>query len=109
MQARLPILRLLLAGGALVFASCGRQAPLSVNATIATREVNSFLPKGTLEARATVILHARGFHVSRLHTDNAVNHLLVGSCTNEHHTWLVGVVIIKGRVAACSVTVDPSS
>src|SRR5688572_15652220 len=109
MQARLPIVRLLLAGGALLFASCARQGPLSINPTIATRQASELLPKGTTEARATTILRARGFHVSRLHDDIAVNHLLVGTCTHENHTWLVGVVIIKGRVAACSVTVNRSS
>jgi len=110
MQARLPILRLLLAGGALLSASCARQGPpLSANPTIATRQANKLLPKGTLEARATTVLQARGFHVSRLNSDTAVNHLLVGTCTHENHTWLVGVVIVNGRVAACSVTINELS
>jgi hypothetical protein len=109
-EARRQTLRLLLTCGALLVVSCAREKePLSADSAIATRQANALLPKGTPEARATKTLQARGFHVSRLNADHAVNHLLVGTCTQQKHTWLVGVVIIDGRVAACSVTIKSES
>ena len=103
------MLRLLLAFGVLSLGACAREGPLSIDSKIATRQANVLLPKGTPEARATKILQSKGFHVSRLNSDNATNHLLVGTCTKQNHTWLVGVVIVEGRVVVCSVTIDKSA
>ena len=105
-RAAFPLIRVLLACGTLLFGGCARDSPLSLDSKIATRQANLLLPKGTPEARATRILQAKGFRVSRLNADTAVNHLLVGTCTKQKHTWIVGVVIIDGRVATCTVTIS---
>lgn len=104
--AQTRILRLMLASIALLVGACGRGGPLSGDPALATRQANALLPKGTPEKRATSILQGRGFHVSRLHSDKPANHLVIGTCTRRKQTWLVGVVIVDGRVAACSVTVN---
>jgi hypothetical protein len=62
--------------------------------------------KGMPENEASRILQRKGFQLSRLQSDPAANHLLVATCSRRQHTWLVGLVIVEHRVAACSVTVE---
>jgi hypothetical protein len=89
----------------MLLTGCTRDAPFSVDSRIATRQANQLLPKSTPEARAKKLLSQRGFTLSRMNSDQDKNHLLVATRTDGRHTWLVGVVIIDDRVAACSVTV----
>jgi hypothetical protein len=37
---------------------------------------------------------------------NADNYLLLGTYTDRQHTWTVGVVMVNGRAAACSVSIN---
>ena len=96
---------LLTVGGILVLCGCAREGPLATDPAVATRQASELIPKGTSEARAKALLIERGFELSRLNSDDAENHLIVGMCTRQEHTWLVGVVVVRGRVVACSVTV----
>ena len=98
--------RLLLIVGLFWLPACNREGPFSSDPNVARHQATRLIPKGTSEARAKKILQERGFYLSRLDSDPAAaNHLLVGTCTQRKHTWLVGVVIIVGRAVACSVTV----
>lgn len=85
---------------------CARNAPLSDDPAIATREATNMVPKGTGEAHAKKILVTRGFKVSRLSADDPRNHMLVAYYSNEKTVWLVGLVVVDGHVAASSVTIS---
>ena len=93
----------LLVGGTVV--ACQPRAPFSTETSTATQQVQRLIPNGTTEARAQASLRARGFTFSRLASDQAVNHLLVATCTQNEVTWQIGFVVINGRVAATSVTI----
>ena len=102
------VFRLLLVCGTLGLSGCTSQDPLSSDSKIAARQVTVLFPKGTSEARAKRIFHDKGFTLSRLDSQPAMDHLLVGTCSRGKYTWLVGVVIVEGRVVASSVTVTKS-
>lgn len=108
MKSHLPA-RLLLTVGLFALVGCDREGPFSVDPKIATHQASRLIPRGTSEARAKQILQQRGFHLSQLDADPAANHLLVGTLAQRKHTWLVGIVIVDGRVVACSVTITEGS
>ena len=89
--------------------ACDRRGPFSSDPKVASHQASRLIPNGTSEARARKILQERGFHLSRLDSEPAANHLLVGTFTQRKHTWMVGVIIIDERVVACSVTVTEES
>ena len=89
----------------LFVAGCEPPPPLSTETSVATRQANKLLPRGMREEHATRILQSKGFTVSRLNSDTSANHLLVASYARDKYSWLVGVVIVEGKVVACSVTV----
>ena len=84
---------------------CARDIPFSRDPKIAASQVSELVPKGASEERAKFVLHERGFEMSRLSSDHAPNHLLIGTCTKADITWQIGLVIIDHKVAASSVTV----
>jgi hypothetical protein len=100
------MLRIALTIVALLLCGCARSGPFSTDPKIATRQVSELIPKGTSQARAKETLIARGFHLSELNPNEASDHLLVGTCTIKDTTWQVGLIIIKQKVAASSVTVS---
>ena len=95
-----------LAGAVVFLVACARQGPFSADQSMATREVNELIPKGTSEAQAMKRLSARGFQLSRHSTDQAPNHLIVGSCAKDDFFWQVGLVVIDAKVAATGVKVS---
>jgi hypothetical protein len=97
--------RVLLVASIVFAVGCTPPAPFSRDPTIATRQVSKLIPKGTPEALATSKLRERGFQLSRLSSDAATNHLLIGTCTRGEVTWQVGLVIIEHKVAASTVTI----
>ena len=108
MRSHLPA-RLLLTIALFWLPACEREGPFSTDPKIAGQQARRLLPNGTSEAHAKKVLQVRGFHLSRLDSDPAANHLLVGTFTQRKYTWLVGVIIIDERVVACSVTVTEES
>lgn len=55
------------------------------------------------------MLKGRGFQLSRLSTDHAHNHVVVGSASQDGHFWQVGVVIVNDRVAATTVKITDNT
>jgi hypothetical protein len=102
---------MLLACGMLLFSGCAPAGPLSTDPVIAVRQASELIPKGTPKARATKLLQKRGFEFSRFKSEPGAgtDHLLIATCTKQKYTWLVGLVIIDGRVVASSVTVSKES
>lgn len=94
------------AGAVLLLVACAKEGPFSTDQTIATRQMNELIPKGTSESRAMKSLSARGFQLSRPSTDQAPNHLIIGSCAKDDFFWQVGLVIVDAKVAATSVKVS---
>jgi hypothetical protein len=86
--------------------ACARETTLSADPAIATRQVNQLIPRGTSESRAMKVLSARGFQLSRPSTDQALNHLIIGSYARDDWYWQVGVVIVDAKVAATSVRIS---
>ena len=86
--------------------ACARPGPFSADQSIATRQVNKLIPQGTSESRAMKSLSARGFQLARHSTDQAPNHLIVGSYAKDDFFWQVGLVIVDAKVAATSVKVS---
>ena len=87
----------------------GDEVAVALSLPDAGRNYTPERPKGTPEARAKSILRERGFHLSRLDSDPAANQLLIGTFTQRKRTWMIGIVIIDGRVVASSVTVTEGS
>lgn len=89
----------------LAFAGCGRNAPLSADPKVATREVNEAVPLGASEARARKTFSDRGFTFSALATEAAAGRLIIGTYTTTETMSQVGFIIVNDKVAARTVAV----
>jgi predicted small lipoprotein YifL len=87
------------------FSGCAERGPLSTDPKVATREVTDHLPQGASETRAKAFLSSRGFQLSSLNPDSTDTQLIIGTYSTKRHTWQVGLIIIKEKVAARTVTV----
>ena len=94
--------------GLLWFAGCEQPGPLSADPLIATRQVSRLVPNGTSETVAKKTLAARGFKFSQMPRAGG-DHLLLATFFQAKDTWVVGLVVVDGRVAASTVTItkDP--
>jgi hypothetical protein len=78
----------------LAASGCRPADPLSTNPEVAVRQVRALTPKGTSENAAKKAFTARGFVVSRLSSDEALNHLVIATYSNATNMWQVGMIII---------------
>jgi hypothetical protein len=97
--------RIVVALAAAFLAACVRSGPLSPDEKTAARQITVLLPKGTSESRALRTLVDHGFSLSRLSSDAAANHLLVGSQLKGTTFWQVGIVIVDAKVESTTVKV----
>jgi len=62
-------------------------------------------PKGISEVEAKTILKEKGLEVSLLESENAVNHMLVGTIRERKKVWTIGISILDGKVVGHSVNI----
>ena len=105
---RIPlILTCLLAVYAL--AGCSSKPIFSRDPEEAKREIAKIVPVGTNEQEAEQLLKNNGLECSRLVSEGAINHLLVGTQKRGATMWQFGLSITNGKVNGYSVTVSGPS
>jgi hypothetical protein len=77
----------------------------SKDSSVAYQQVQAKFPKGVSEAEVLKIMDGFGAEVSRLESEGAINHMVVGTISEGDAQWMIGVSIMDGVVTGHSVNI----